>query len=36
MYQNILVAIDLDDASDLKRTLSTAVELNRLTGAACM
>ncbi|EKV29182.1 Universal stress protein family 3 [Caenispirillum salinarum AK4] len=32
MYQNILVAIDLDDPSDLKRTLATAVELNQATG----
>lgn len=32
MYQNILVAIDLDDPSDLNRTLKTAVELNQATG----
>lgn len=28
MYRNILVAIDLDDPSDLRATLKTAAELN--------
>lgn len=32
MFQNILVAIDLDDRSDLDLTLKTAVELNERSG----
>lgn len=32
MYKDILVAIDLDDPSDLRSTLKTAVELVRLGG----
>lgn len=32
MYRNILVAIDLDDPSDLRTTLKTAAELNGFSG----
>ncbi|MCA1975160.1 MAG: universal stress protein, partial [Caenispirillum sp.] len=32
MYRNILVAIDLDDPSDLRATLKTAAELNGFAG----